>query len=91
MAAPSGLSAALRDESAAQGDSGHASAQGKYGHAAVQGYYGQARAGEDGVLILTWWDGKRPRVVVGYVGENVKADTWYTVNDKGKLKEVSGK
>jgi len=45
-------------------------------------------AGEDGCLIVVWWDGKRPRALVGYVGEGgIKAGKWYAAKD-GKLVEV---
>jgi hypothetical protein len=39
-------------------------------------------------VVIAWWDGKRPRVAVGYVGEDgIKQDTWYGV-ENGKLVEV---
>ncbi|SDT85660.1 hypothetical protein SAMN05444156_3250 [Verrucomicrobium sp. GAS474] len=84
---------------AATGDYGHAAATGYYGHAAATGNYGiavalgkngRAKAGKDGLVVLRYQDdtADRPRVVVGYVGEDgVKADTWYVVRD-GKLSEV---
>jgi hypothetical protein len=49
------------------------------------GYGSCAKAVEGGVIALTWNDGTRPRVVVGYVGEDgIEADTWYR-GDAGKL------
>ena len=82
----------------ATGSSGHASATGDFGHASatgdfgwsIAGYGGKAKANANGVLTLLWIDekAKRPRVVVGYVGEDgIKADTWYCV-ENGKLSEV---
>jgi hypothetical protein len=49
-----------------------------------------ARAGEKGVVIIKWWDAEaqRPRVAVGYVGENgISAGTWYRV-ESGVLSMV---
>ena len=49
----------------------------------------RVKAGKDGCFALTWHDGNRNRIVVGYVGEDgIKADTWYHVN-AGKLVEAS--
>jgi hypothetical protein len=82
----------------ATGSSGHASATGDYGHAsatgssgwAAAGYSGRAKAAENGVLSILWWDEKsnRPRLAIGYVGEDgIKADTFYVVRD-GALVEL---
>ena len=76
-----------KEIASATGYSGHASATGYYGWA-IAGYHGKAKADKNGVITLLWWDEKaeRPRVAVGYVGEDgIKADTWYSVID-GKLK-----
>lgn len=71
---------------AATGYSGHAAATGDYGAAAVLGYDGRAKAGKDGVIAVAWSDGKRPRLAVGYVGEDgIEADTWYRATKAGKL------
>ena len=73
----------------AAGYSGHASAAGKYGHAVVLGLEGTARCGENGALILTYWDGSRRRHVIGYAGENgIEAGKWYKLNDKNELEET---
>ena len=83
-------------ESSATGNYGHASATGNYGHASATGNYGwactglngKAKAGIDGTISILWWDGKRNRLAVGYVGEDgIKADTLYKVVS-GKLAEV---
>jgi hypothetical protein len=54
---------------------------------------GQAKSGPDGAFALAWFDGTRPRIIVGYVGEDgIKADTWYRVEVTGgaaKLVEVA--
>jgi hypothetical protein len=74
----------------ATGDYGHASATGNSGHASatgysgwgIAGYNGRAKAGKDGVLTILWLDetAKRPRVAVGYVGEDgIEANVWYSV------------
>ena len=43
---------------------------------------------QNGAIALAWWDGTRPRIAVGYVGEELKADTWYRLDDKGNFVEV---
>jgi hypothetical protein len=49
----------------------------------------QAKAGKNGTIVLTRWveSEKRYRVSVGYVGENIKADTWYKLDDDGNFVE----
>ena len=32
----------------------------------------------------------RPRIAIEYVGEGLKADTWYQVDGKGAFVEVGG-
>jgi hypothetical protein len=63
-------------------------ASGKKSIIASVGYESRAKAGEDGCIALAWWDekAKRPRLTVGYVGEGLKADTWYEVCN-GELTE----
>ncbi|WP_287496880.1 hypothetical protein [Pandoraea sp. CB10b_02] len=48
------------------------------------------KAGANGCIAAPWWDEKseRTRFAVGYVGENIKADTWYTVNESGEFVEI---
>jgi len=50
----------------------------------VAGFKGSAKAGPNGCIALAFDDGKRPRIVVGYVGEGIEADTFYRV-EKGLL------
>ena len=72
--------------------SGYASKLSASGYASINmaaGYNSKAKAGIDGAIALVWYDGKRPRIAVGYVGEDgIKAETWYAVVD-GKLKETT--
>ena len=51
-------------------------------------YNSRAKAGPNGAVALAWHDGQRPRIAVGYVGETLKADTWYRLDDKGNFMEV---
>ena len=44
---------------------------------------GRFKAGEGGAVSVAYFDGERTRFAVGYVGENIEADTWYTVNQNG--------
>jgi hypothetical protein len=67
----------------ATGHSGHASATGHYGWA-IAGYRGEVKAQKNGVITGIYFDDKanRPRVLVGYVGEDgIKADTFYRIED----------
>jgi len=50
----------------------------------VAGFNGMAKAGPDGCIALAFYDGERPRIVIGYVGEGIDADTYYRV-EKGLL------
>ena len=52
------------------------------------GYRAVARAGSNGAIALTWLDGIRHRIAVGYVGEGLKADTWYGLDETGQFVEV---
>lgn len=47
-----------------------------------------ARTGAQGALAIAWYDGTRPRIAVGYVGEGLDADTWYRVDDAGAFVRV---
>ena len=70
---------------ASSGDCSSAASSGKQTIAMVAGYAGRAMAGPDGAIALAWYDGKRPRITVGYVGKGIEADTWYRCDDAGKL------
>jgi hypothetical protein len=92
--AASGYSSKL----AASGDYSKLAASGDYSKLAASGDYSiavssapncQAKAGKNGTIVLTRWveSEKRYRVSVGYVGENIKADTWYKLDDDGNFVE----
>ncbi len=91
---PKAHAVAVGNESSAESDGGasHAINAGIHGRAgalgansiaAVLGPHGHARAGENGALILHHYDAEsdRPRIKVGYVGENgIKPHTWYRLH-----------
>jgi hypothetical protein len=63
---------------------GSTATAGYYG-TATAGYYGTATAGYSGIIQIKHWDGKRHRIITGYVGENgIEANTAYKLTD-GKL------
>ena len=71
---------------AASGDASRLAASGS--NSLVMGAYnGRAKAGPNGAIALAWHDGQRPRIAVGYVGETLKADTWYQLDGKGNFVE----
>ena len=80
--AASGYSSRL----AASGNDSHLAASG-YGSLVMGSYGSRAKAAQNGAIALAWWDGTRPRIAVGYVGEELKADTWYRLDDKGNFVE----
>ena len=78
----------------ATGDSGHASATGVSGHASAAGQHAiacalglESRVKADhatGAIVATWWDRARPRVRVGYVGEDgIEPGVWYEATKDG--------
>jgi hypothetical protein len=72
------------------GDYSKAEQKGASGIAAAIGHNVRGKAGENGLLILTWWDepAKRFRACVGEVGiGGIEADTWYEVKN-AKLSKV---
>lgn len=71
---------------ASSGRGSTAAAAGEHTIATVAGLRGKAKAGAHGCIALCWYDGKRTRITVGYVGEDgIEADTLYRVDDTGKL------
>jgi hypothetical protein len=76
---------------AASGDYSQLAASGKSSIAMAASHSCRAKAGELGCIVLSRWveSEKRYRVSVGYVGENIKADTWYEVNATGEFVEVA--
>ena len=58
-----------------------------YGSLVMGAYNSRAQAGPNGAIALAWHDGQRPRIAVGYVGETLKADTWYQLDGKGNFVE----
>lgn len=68
--------------------SGHYSTSATSGEntiAMVAGINGAVKAGINGCIALCYHDGKRNRIVTGYIGENgIEPDTWYVIRD-GKL------
>ena len=73
---------------AASGYSSRLAASGKSSIVVASGCSSTAKAGPNGVIALAWNDGNRPRIAVGYVGEGLKANTLYSVNEKGEFVEV---
>jgi len=59
-----------------------------YGGTATAGYGGTATAGDGGTAVLKWWDGRRYRLAVGYVGEGLLPDRPYRLDDDGNFIEV---
>ena len=71
------------------GDAARIVATGENATIVCAGGGARVKSGKGGCFALTWHDGTRNRIVVGYVGEDgIKADTWYRVED-GKLVEAA--
>ncbi len=74
----------------ASGDFTQINATGDSAVIACAGSNSKARAGAKGGMALPWFDdaAQRTRIAVGYVGEDLKPDTWYGVKE-GRFVEVS--
>ena len=80
-----------RANAATTGEGANAATTGKNSIAIALGADTKVMAGEGGVLVLKYWDEKadRPRVKVGYVGEDgIKPEVWYSLDDKFDFSEV---
>ena len=75
---------------AASGDGNKLVASGKNSICMAAGYVSTAQVGENGVIVLPYYDGIRPRVAVGYVGENgIEPNVEYKVNNNGIFEKVN--
>lgn len=63
-------------------------AVGRQSIGAVFGSGGEGMAGEDGVLILGYYDGNRRRVRVGYVGEDIEANVLYRLSEVAEFEKT---
>ena len=92
-----GLATAGNSGTATAGKYGTATA-GKYGTAtagdggsATAGDRGTATVGEYGIIQITWWDGARKRITIGYVGEmGIEPNVKYRLNDKHEFEKADG-
>ena len=71
------------------GNGARINATGEKATIASSGIGARAKAGKDGAMALAYWDEKsgRPRFAVGYVGENIKPDVWYSLDADGNFIE----
>jgi len=81
-------------DNAQQASSGNNAKQASSGYNCIivnAGLNGKAKIGPSGCIVLSRWSKseKRYRVSVGYEGENIKKDTWYTLDDEGNFVEVT--
>jgi len=76
--------------SATTGSEAHSATTGQSTISVALGTGSHAKAGPDGAIVLAWKDSTgRPRVTVGYVGENgILADTWYRADATGAFVAV---
>ena len=73
-----GVTGALPGDTATAGDRGTATA----------GYWGTATAGYEGTIALRRWDGRRWRLVVGYIGEGLLPNQPYRLDAAGNFVEA---
>ena len=75
---------------AASGRNSNLAASGKNSICMAAGYASTAQVGENGVIVLPYYDGIRTRVAVGYVGENgIEPNVEYKVNNNGIFEKVN--
>ena len=75
---------------AASGYNSKLVASGKNSICMAAGYASTAQVGENGVIVLPYYDGIRTRVAVGYVGENgIEPNVEYKVNNNGIFEKVN--
>ena len=73
---------------AASGGYSNLVASGKNSICMAAGYASTAQVGENGVIVLPYYDGIRTRVAVGYVGENgIEPNVEYKVNNNNGIFE----
>ena len=73
---------------ASSGDFTRHDHSGKYSVTACSGSVKKFRLGENGCITVPWNDGKRTRFAIGYVGENIKQDVWYSISETGEFVEI---
>ena len=84
------LLSACGKETAASGDCSQLAASGDDSVVMSCGLRSKAKAGKDGAIALTYKDEHgRFRIAVGYIGEGLKAGTFYKVNSSGEFLELS--
>ena len=74
---------------AASGYDSRLAASGNDSALAASGNGSRFTLGENGCAAIAYWDGKRTRFAVAYVGENVEAGKWYRANERGEFVECA--
>jgi hypothetical protein len=71
------------------GNNSHASTTGNWSIAVAIGWESAAAASESGAIVLSYFDGIRPRIVALYPGENgIKPHTFYRLKPNGSVIEL---